>query len=155
MDHDIKDINLAEEGKRRILWADNDMPVLQQVRERFSKEKPFEGLNMSLCLHVTAETANLARALKAGGTNLLLCASNPLSTQDDVAASLVKDFGISVHAIKGEDNDTYYKHIRAAIEFDPVVTMDDGADLVAEFHTNYPEKAKNVIASLEETTTGV
>jgi adenosylhomocysteinase len=155
MDHDIKDINLAEEGKRRILWADNDMPVLQQVRERFSKEKPFEGMNMSLCLHVTAETANLARALKAGGTNLLLCASNPLSTQDDVAASLVKDFGISVHAIKGEDNDTYYKHIRSAIEFDPVITMDDGADLIAEFHTNYPEKAKNVIASMEETTTGV
>jgi adenosylhomocysteinase len=155
MNYDIKDINLADEGKKRILWADNDMPVLQQVREKFEKEKPLDGMNMSLCLHVTAETANLVRALKAGGANILLCASNPLSTQDDVAASLVRDFGVLVHAIKGEDNDTYYKHLRAAIEFDPVITMDDGADLIAEFHTNYPEKAKNVIASMEETTTGV
>ena len=155
MNCDIKDINLAEKGKKRILWADNDMPVLKLVRERFEKERPFEGMNMSLCLHVTAETANLARTLKAGGANLLLCASNPLSTQDDVSASLVKDFGISVYAIKGEDNDTYYEHIKAAIEFDPVVTMDDGADLIAEFHTKYPEKADNVIASMEETTTGV
>ena len=133
----------------------NEMPVLQLVRERFEKEKPFLDMNMSLCLHVTAETANLARTLKAGGADILLCASNPLSTQDDVSASLVKDFGISVHAIKGEDNETYYKHIRAAIEFDPVITMDDGADLIAEFHTNYPEKAEKVIASMEETTTGV
>lgn len=155
MNYDIKDIKLAELGKKRILWADNDMPVLQSVRARFKKEKPLAGMNMSLCLHVTAETANLAITLKAGGANLLLCASNPLSTQDDVAASLVKDFGINVHAIKGEDNDTYYKHIKAAIEFNPVVTMDDGADLIAEFHTNYPDKAKNVIVSMEETTTGV
>ncbi|MFC1856086.1 adenosylhomocysteinase [Thermodesulfobacteriota bacterium] len=155
MDYDIKDINLADVGKKRILWADGDMPVLQQVRERFEKEKPLEGMNMSLCLHVTAETANLVRALTAGGANILLCASNPLSTQDDVAASLVRDFGVSVHAIKGEDNDTYYKHLRSAIDFAPVITMDDGADLIAEFHTNYPDKAKDVIASMEETTTGV
>ncbi len=155
IDCDIKDINLADAGKKRILWADNDMPVLKQVRERFLKEKPFEGMKMSLCLHVTAETANLARTLKAGGADLLLCASNPLSTQDDVSASLVKDFGIRVYAIKGEDNDTYYKHLQAAVEFAPVITMDDGADLIAEFHTKYPELAKNVIASMEETTTGV
>ncbi|MCK5739234.1 adenosylhomocysteinase, partial [bacterium] len=123
MNYDVKDLNLAAEGKKRIEWAANDMPVLRQVQERFEKEKPFAGMKMSACLHVTAETANLARALKAGGADLLLCASNPLSTQDDVAASLVKDYGIKVQAIKGEDNETYYKHIHAAIQHSPVITM--------------------------------
>ncbi|NIR48722.1 adenosylhomocysteinase [candidate division KSB1 bacterium] len=155
MNYDIKDANLAKEGKRRIEWADNDMPVLRQVRERFSSEKPVKDRNMSACLHITAETANLARTLKAGGANLVLCASNPLSTQDDVAASLVHDYDIPVFAIKGEDNETYYKHIKAAIEHQPVVTMDDGADLVSSIHSDYPDLSKNVLGSMEETTTGV
>ncbi len=153
--HDIKDAALAPQGKKRIEWADNDMPVLQKVREKFEKEKPLLGKKMSACLHVTAETANLARTLKAGGAELVLIASNPLSTQDDVAASLVHDYGISVFAIRGEDNKTYYDHVRAAIEHDPVVTMDDGADLVATLHSEYPEKCAQVVGSMEETTTGV
>jgi adenosylhomocysteinase len=153
--HDVKDIALAEGGKKRIEWAHNDMPVLQQVKERFEKEKPLAGKKMSACLHVTAETANLARTLKAGGAELVLIASNPLSTQDDVAASLVKDYGISVFAINGEDNKTYYEHVRAAIDHDPVVTMDDGADLVATIHSEYPEKCSQIAGSMEETTTGV
>ena len=128
---EVKDPQLAPQGKKRILWADGDMPVLARIRDRFAKEKPLAGLRMSACLHVTAETANLARTLQAGGADLVLIASNPLSTQDDVAASLVKDFGISVFAIRGEDNDTYYKHIVAALEHEPHVTMDDGADLVS------------------------
>ncbi len=155
MNYDIKDINLAPEGKRRIEWAENDMPVLRQVREKFAQEKPLEGKNMSACLHVTAETANLARTLKAGGANLVLCASNPLSTQDDVAASLVKDYDIPVFAITGEDNETYYQHINTAIEHKPVVTMDDGADLVSKILSDYPEISANVVGSMEETTTGV
>ncbi len=155
MNYDIKDIGLAPEGKRRIEWAENDMPVLRQVREKFAQEKPLEGKNMSACLHVTAETANLARTLKAGGANLVLCASNPLSTQDDVAASLVKDYDIPVFAITGEDNETYYQHINTAIEHKPVVTMDDGADLVSKILSDYPEIGANVIGSMEETTTGV
>jgi len=155
VNYDIKDINLAPEGKRRIEWAENDMPVLRQVREKFAQEKPLEGKNMSACLHVTAETANLARTLKAGGANLVLCASNPLSTQDDVAASLVKDYDIPVFAITGEDNETYYQHINTAIEHKPVVTMDDGADLVSKILSDYPEISANVIGSMEETTTGV
>ncbi len=155
MKYDIKDITLAGEGKRRIEWADRDMPVLAQVRDRFAKEKPLQGRKMSACLHVTAETANLARTLQAGGADLVLCASNPLSTQDDVSASLVKDYSIPVFAIKGEDEKTYYEHIRAAIEHGPVVTMDDGADLVSNIHFDYPEIVKNVIGSMEETTTGV
>src|SRR5208282_851047 len=126
---DIKDPKLAPAGKKRILWADRDMPVLARIRERFEKEKPLRGLRLSACLHVTAETANLARTLKAGGADLVLVASNPLSTQDDVAASLVKDYGIATYAIKGEDEDTYYRHIAAALEHRPNVTMDDGADL--------------------------
>ena len=153
--HHIKDISLAAEGRKRIEWADNDMPVLKAIRERFEKEKPLAGKNMSACLHVTAETANLARTLKAGGANLVLVASNPLSTQDDVAASLVQDYDISVYAINGEDHQTYYDHIKAAIEHDPVVTMDDGADLVSTLHSQYPEKTKNVVGSMEETTTGI
>ncbi len=155
MNYDIKDINLADKGKVRIEWAERDMPVLRLVRERFEQEKPLAGKKMSACLHVTAETANLARTLKAGGADVVLCASNPLSTQDDVAASLVRDFGIPVFAINGEDHDTYYKHLNAAIEHGPVVTMDDGADLVSEIHNDYPEIAKQIIASMEETTTGV
>lgn len=153
--HHIKDINLADQGKKRIRWADNDMPVLQAVRERFEKEKPLAGKKMSACLHVTAETANLARTLKAGGADLVLVASNPLSTQDDVAASLVRDYDIAVFAIRGEDNKTYYDHIRAAIEHDPVVTMDDGADLVSTIHSDYPQKAGQILGSMEETTTGI
>ncbi|MBD3287557.1 adenosylhomocysteinase [candidate division KSB1 bacterium] len=155
MKYDIANIDLATEGKRRIEWADNDMPVLKMVRDRFGKEKPLKDVKMSACLHMTAETANLARTLKAGGADLVMCASNPLSTQDDVTASLVKDFEIPVFAIKGEDNDTYYKHIKAAIEHSPQVTMDDGADLVSTIHFDYPELAKQMLGSMEETTTGV
>src|ERR1051325_1800178 len=129
--HDIANPKLAGGGKRRILWADGDMPVLARIRERFSREKPLAGLRMAACLHVTAETANLARTLQAGGADLGLVASNPLSTQDDVAASLVHDFGISVFAVRGENDDTYYKHIVAALEHEPHITMDDGADLVS------------------------
>jgi adenosylhomocysteinase len=153
--HDVKDLSLAPEGKKRIEWADNDMPVLKRVREKFFNEKPMSGKKMAACLHVTAETANLARTLKAGGADLVLIASNPLSTQDDVAASLVADYDISVYALKGEDNETYYEHVRAAIEHDPVVTMDDGADLVATLHAEYPEKCSQIVGSMEETTTGV
>ncbi len=155
MNYDIKDIDLADEGKVRIEWAERDMPVLRQVRERFEKEKPLAGKKMSACLHVTAETANLIRTLKAGGADVVLCASNPLSTQDDVAASLVRDFGIPVFAINGEDHQTYYKHLRAAIEHGPVVTMDDGADLVSNIHSDYPHIAEQIVGSMEETTTGV
>src|SRR4051812_18695882 len=128
---DVAKPELADLGKKRILWAAQDMPVLQKIRERFAKEKPLAGLKMSACLHVTAETAGLARTLQAGGADLVLIASNPLSTQDDVAASLVRDFGISVYAIHGEDTDTYYKHVASALEHEPNVTMDDGADLVS------------------------
>lgn len=151
----IKDANLADEGKKRILWADKDMPVLAEIRKRFEKEKPFKGLKMSCCLHVTAETANLMRAVEAGGADVLLCASNPLSTQDDVAASLSRDFGISVHAIRGEDNETYYKHINSAIAHKPNITMDDGADLVSQILKKHPELYDYILGSMEETTTGV
>lgn len=153
--YDVKDLRLAKEGKRRIEWANENMPVLRLVRERFAKEKPLRGLRMSACLHVTAETANLARTLKEGGADLLLCASNPLSTQDDVAASLVKDYGISVHAITGENNKVYYKHIHSAVRHNPRVTMDDGADLVSTIHSDYPKMVGNIMGSMEETTTGV
>lgn len=155
MEFDIKDAALGGEGKRRIEWASKQMPVLESIRERFKKEKPLAGKRMSACLHVTAETANLMRTLKAGGADLVLCASNPLSTQDDVAASLVEDYGIRVYAIKGEDNETYYQHIRAAIDNDPVITMDDGADLVSTIHSEHPQMAAQIICSMEETTTGV
>ena len=155
MKYDVADLSLASEGKRRILWADNDMPVLAQIRERFAKSKPLKGKNVSACLHVTAETANLMRTLKVGGANAVLCASNPLSTQDDVAASLVKDYNILVFAICGEDRKTYYKHINAAIDHKPVITLDDGADLVNELHTRRKKEAHRIIASMEETTTGV
>ena len=155
MKKDVADLSLAPEGKRRIFWADNDMPVLAQIRERFGKVKPLKGKNVSACLHITAETANIARTLKAGGASVVLCASNPLSTQDDVAASLVKDFGIPVFAICGENRSTYYKHINAAIDHKPVITLDDGADLVNELHTRRKKEAHRIIASMEETTTGV
>jgi len=155
MNYDIKDLKLAEGGKKRIEWAERDMPVLNQVKEEFLKRKPFAGKRMSACLHVTAETANLVRTLKAGGADLLLCASNPLSTQDDVAASLVKDYGISVLAIKGEGRDSYYKHLRAALDHKPQITMDDGADLISLLHNEYKDWAPNILGSMEETTTGV
>lgn len=155
MKYDIKDIGLADLGRKRIEWADHDMPVLQQVRERFAQTRPLAGLRMSACLHITAETANLARTLQAGGADLVLCASNPLSTQDDVAAALVKEYGIAVFAIKGEDTETYYQHIDAAIAHSPQVTMDDGADLVSTIHFDHPELWDKVLGSMEETTTGV
>lgn len=153
---DIRDKSLAPKGKLRIEWADNQMPVLRLIRERFAKEKPLAGIKMSCCLHVTTETANLMRTMKEGGADVVLCASNPLSTQDDVAASLVMDYGIPVFAIKGEDRDTYYKHLVAAIEHQPSITQDDGADLVGLLHQNYKDTyLKNIIGGTEETTTGV
>src|SRR5712691_3308724 len=153
--YDVRSLALAPQGRKRILWAGQDMPVLRRVRERFQKEKPFQGLRLSACLHVTAETANLVQTLKAGGAEVFLCASNPLSTQDDVAASLVKHDRIPVFAIKGEDHKTYYRHLRAALDHAPVITMDDGADLVSMLHKDYSHLASRLIASMEETTTGV
>jgi len=155
MKYDVAGLSLAAGGKKRILWADNDMPVLAAIRRRFAKSKPLKGKNISACLHITAETANLARTLKVGGANVVLCASNPLSTQDDVSASLVKDFKIAVFAVCGENRGTYYKHINAAIDRKPVITLDDGADLVNELHTRRKKDAPRIIASMEETTTGV
>lgn len=176
--HHVKNLDLAAGGKKRILWADRDMPVLAKIRERFAKEQPLKGIRMAACLHVTAETANLMRTLAAGGADMVLCASNPLSTQDDVAASLVKDFGIKTFSIRGEDNNTYYQHIVAALDHKPHVTMDDGADLVSalvfvslgrlddvhaevrKWASQIPpaqraELVKNIAGSMEETTTGV
>jgi adenosylhomocysteinase len=155
MKYDVADSSLAAGGKKRILWAEKDMPVLMAIQKRFARTKPLKGMNVSACLHVTAETANLMRTLKAGGANAVLCASNPLSTQDDVAASLVKDFGIPVFAIRGENRATYYKHIDAAIDHRPVITFDDGADLVHQLHSKRKQDAGRIIASMEETTTGV
>ena len=157
MNHDIKDQELADDGKRRIDWADRFMPVLRLIRQRFEQERPLEGVRVSACLHVTTETANLVRALKAGGAEVLLCASNPLSTQDDVAASLVVHDGIPIFAIKGEDTETYYQHIDEAVNFKPAITMDDGADLVSRLHAEdaNPSYVENVLAGTEETTTGV
>ncbi len=156
MDFDIRDKALASEGKKRIIWAEREMPVLRAIRERFEKEKPLKGIKVAACLHVTTETANLARTIAAGGAHLKLCASNPLSTQDDVAASLVEDFGIETYAINGEDTETYYKHIHQCLSHDPHITHDDGADLVSVLHTEYKDtKAKNILSSMEETTTGV
>lgn len=178
VDHDIRDIQLADGGKRRVEWAERAMPVVRMIRERFAAERPLEGQKLAACLHVTTETANLAITLKAGGADVALCASNPLSTQDDVAAHLVRDHGIQVYAVKGEDHDTYYEHIRAALEHGPSITMDDGADLVGALHMialdrlddlaepvrrwasglSTQERAavvKRVTGSTEETTTGV
>lgn len=153
--YDVKDLNLAAKGKLRIEWADQWMPVLRLIRKRFSQEKPLKGMRLSACLHVTTETANLAITLKEGGANVVLCASNPLSTQDDVAASLVKDYEIPVFAIKGEDNETYYNHILAALAHKPQMTMDDGADLVTTILTKRQDLAPEIIGGTEETTTGV
>ena len=152
--YDIKDPSLVDEGKLRIEWAGKEMPVIKLIKQRFAKEKPLQGIRISACLHITTETANLAMALKEGGADLVLCASNPLSTQDDVAAALV-DYGIPVNAIKGEDNKTYYKHIITALEHKPQLTMDDGADLVSTLHKEHTELIHNVIGGTEETTTGV
>ncbi len=155
MAHDIKDLALSEEGSRLVDWADRDMPVLREIRERFEQEQPFRGLRISACLHVTPETANLMRAIKAGGAEVVLCASNPLSTQDPVAAALVGAYGISVYAINGEDDDTYYRHIMAAVDHRPQLTMDDGADLIGVIHSTRRELLDSLIAGTEETTTGV
>jgi adenosylhomocysteinase len=153
--HDVKDLALAAEGKRRIEWADRQMPVLAAIRERFEQEQPLNGYRISACLHVTTETANLMRTLQAGGADVVLCASNPLSTQDDVAAALVDVYDIATFAIKGEDHDTYYSHIEAAVDHKPHFTMDDGADVISVLHSNRREQLGDIIAGTEETTTGV
>ena len=155
MKYDVKDLKLAKKGKLRIAWANEYMKVLQLIRKHFKAEKPLEGLNVACCLHVTTETANLALTLKEGGANVFVCASNPLSTQDDVAASMVKDMGISTFAIKGEDNKTYYKHIESVLKANVHITMDDGADLVSMIHKTKKHLAGNIIGGTEETTTGV
>lgn len=155
MNYHVKDMALSGMGKKRIDWAELDMPVLRKVKENFAKKKPLKGVKIAACLHVTTETANLMITLKAGGADVTLCASNPLSTQDDVAASLVKDHKIPVYAIKGEDNKTYYKHLNLTLDIKPNVTMDDGADLVSLLHTERKSLVGNVIGSTEETTTGV
>lgn len=153
--HDVKDMGLAAKGRLRIEWAEKEMPVLRSITERFRKEKPLKGIRLAACLHVTTETANLMDTLKAGGAEVYLCASNPLSTQDDVAASLVKNSGIPVFAIKGEDHKTYYKHIMSCLALEPHITMDDGADLVSVIHTKKKELLKHLKGGTEETTTGV
>ena len=155
MDYDIKDIKLAKQGKLRIEWAERNMPVLRLIKERFKKEKPLSGVKISACLHVTTETANLMSTLTVGGAKVALCASNPLSTQDDVAASLVKDYGIPVFSIKKENNKVYYQHINSALDIEPDITMDDGADLVSTLHKSRKILLKNVKGGTEETTTGV
>jgi len=155
MDHHVKDLTLADAGRARIEWADADMPVLASIRMRFEAEKPLAGIRISACLHVTTETANLMRTLKAGGADIVLCASNPLSTQDDVAAALVLHYGVRTYAIKGEDTETYYKHVDAAIDHKPNITMDDGADVVGRVHAERPEALADIIGGTEETTTGV
>lgn len=153
--NDVKDLKLASSGKLRIEWAGSQMKVIELIKRRFEKEKPLEGVKLGACLHVTAETANLMIVLKAGGAKLCLCASNPLSTQDDVAASLVSDFDIPTYAIKGEDKKTYYSHLNAVLDFHPQITMDDGADLVSLLHSERKSQIKEVLGSSEETTTGV
>lgn len=155
MKYDIKDLSLADAGLERILWADRDMPVLASIRERFERERPLAGVRIGACLHVTTETANLVRTLVAGGAEVYLCASNPLSTQDDTAAALVKHFGVPVFAIKGEDTETYYSHVDAIIDAAPQITMDDGADVVGRIHESRPDALASIIGGTEETTTGV
>lgn len=155
MDYDVKDLGLADQGNLKIEWAERTMPVLRLIKQRFKREQPFKGIRVTACLHVTTETANLAKTLKAGGADVRLCASNPLSTQDDVAAALVKHDDIPVFAIKGEDNATYYRHIESAIGHKPHVSMDDGADVVSHLHSKRKDLLKNVIGGTEETTTGV
>ena len=151
----VKELSLAPEGVNRIQWAEREMPVLRLIHKRFARERPLAGVRLSACLHVTTETANLALTLQAGGANLALCASNPLSTQDDVAAALVCEYGIATYAIKGEDGETYYRHIKAALAHQPQVTLDDGADLVTTLHRDHPELLPQVLGGTEETTTGV
>jgi adenosylhomocysteinase len=155
MKNHVKDLNLSDKGFKRIEWSEKDMPVLRSIRERFENEKPLEGATIGACLHVTSETANLARTLKAGGAEVCVCASNPLSTNDEVAASMVQDFGIPVFAIKGEDNETYYSHIMSVLDARPVITMDDGADLVSTLHTERKNQTDSILGGTEETTTGV
>jgi adenosylhomocysteinase len=155
MNHHVKDIRLAAAGQARMEWAEREMPVLRLIRARFRRQKPLKGLRLSACLHVTTETANLAVTLKDGGADVVLCASNPLSTQDDVAAALVKNHGIATYAVKGEDTKTYYRHIHAALDHRPHLTMDDGADVVGILHKERPDQLKNVLGGTEETTTGV
>lgn len=155
VEHDVKQLDLATGGRFRIEWAEQEMPVLRAIRERFAKEKPLAGMRVSACLHVTTETANLMHTLQVGGAEIVLCASNPLSTQDDVAASLVANYEIPVYAIKGEDNNTYYDHIKAALDFKPHITMDDGADLVSVIHKTRTELLQDIVGGTEETTTGV
>src|SRR3990172_8057587 len=155
MDYDIKDKKLAGKGKLRIEWAKRQMPVLNIIKERFAKERPLKGVRLAACLHVTSETANLLDTLKAGGASVAICASNPLSTQDDVAASLVRDFKIPTFAVKGEDNKTYYEHLHKALDTKPNITMDDGGDLVSTIHAERKECLREIIAGTEETTTGV
>ena len=155
MDYDVKDMKLAEQGKLKIEWAEVSMPVLRLIKKRFKREQPLKGIRVTACLHVTTETANLMKTLQAGGAEIRLCASNPLSTQDDVAASLVQHDGIAVYAIKGEDNKTYYRHIESAIAHQPHVTMDDGADVVSTLHSKRKDLLKHVLGGTEETTTGV
>jgi len=155
MKYDVKDLKLAAQGRDRIEWADQQMPVLRLIRERFAKEKPLKGITLAACLHVTTETANLMRTLKAGGANLALCASNPLSTQDDTAAALVKHYGIPTFAIRGEDHKTYYKHIHAALDTRPNISMDDGCDLVSTLHSKRKDQIPDMLGGSEETTTGV
>src|SRR5260370_456408 len=152
-EHDIKDISLAPQGKKRIDWSEREMPVLRLIRERFASEQPLKGTRLIACAHITTETANLARALQAGGAESLLIASNPLSTQDDVAAALVADYGIPVFAMKGETTDTYRRHVQTALDFAPDIIIDDGSDVVATLIKERPELAKKVIGSTEETTT--
>lgn len=155
MEYDVKDLSLAPKGKLRIEWAEMDMPVLRLIRKRFERERPLDGLKLVACLHITTETANLAITLKAGGAHLALCASNPLSTQDDVAAALVQEYGIATFAIKGEDHETYYRHIHSALNIGPNLTMDDGADTVGVIHSERTELVEQIIGGTEETTTGV
>ncbi len=155
MNHDVTDLGLAPEGTLKIEWAERQMPTLRLLRERFERERPLAGLTVACCLHVTTETANLMRTLVAGGADVYLCASNPLSTQDSTAASLVADYGVHVFARHGEDSETYYAHLRACLDAGPAITMDDGADLASTMHTEYPELLKTVLGSTEETTTGV
>jgi adenosylhomocysteinase len=153
--HDVKDLGLAPAGVVRVEWADRHMPVLSAIRERFERERPLDGIRISACLHVTTETANLARTLKAGGADVVLCASNPLSTQDDVAAALVAEYGIPVYAIRGEDDQTYYSHISAAVDHRPQLTMDDGADVIGVLHKDRRDQLGEILGGTEETTTGV
>jgi adenosylhomocysteinase len=154
-DHDVKDLSLADAGQRRIEWAEQEMPVLRLIRERFAREKPLAGIRIAACLHVTTETANLMRTLKAGGADVRLCASNPLSTQDDAAAAQVVKYGVPVFAIRGEDSETYYRHIHQSIEHKPQLTMDDGADTVGVLHKDRADLVEGIIGGTEETTTGV